>query len=103
MTPTNAELIAKSHEVELEGEESESVATQVSEFVTAERTKSAQDKATLQSALDTALTRALSDEEREEAMTALNNTVNRSNNFQAVLTALVTPAAEPLPESPSNS
>lgn len=94
MTNTNQDLVNKAHEQELEGGETTQVVQavadrfgQVSAEIAAAKTRITQLEAT-----------ELPEADRAAITASLDNAKALSDNAQAVMTALVTPPAEPLPE-----
>jgi hypothetical protein len=98
MAPTNTEIIAAAHDQELEGEESAALAQQVVDFVAAKQTAHDDALAAAQATIDQLTADALPADQREEITQALTNAKSSFDGVQAVLTALVTPPEEPLPE-----
>lgn len=96
MPPTNEELLQKAHDQELEGTESEALASQVVDFVTTQA-------ATFSAALDQAQTQIdaltadqLPADQRDAISGSLDTAKASFDRMQEVLTALVTPPDQPV-------
>lgn len=95
---TNEELVAQAHDINLEGDESEAVATAVVSFIDTTKAEFAQSLADAQAVIDDLTTKQLPEAQRTEITDALSSAKSKFDNMQRVLTAVVTPAEEPLPE-----
>lgn len=94
MTNTNQDLVNKAHEQELEGDETTQVVQTVADRFGAisGELKTAKDRV---AELETT---QLPQADRDAINASLDRAKQLSDNAQSVLTALVTPPAQPLPE-----
>lgn len=97
MPPTKADIITKVHEAQNETLESGALSDQVATFIQDQKTASAEQIQTLKDALASAQAGTLTEEEATDANAALDGIIDGNNTLQRVLTAAITPAAEPLP------
>ena len=94
----NEELIAGAHEMVLEGEESEALSQQVSEYVGTQKTNFDEAMANAQAEIDRLSADALPAEARQTIKDALTTAKGAFDNSQRVLTAIITPPETSLPE-----
>jgi hypothetical protein len=95
---TNQQILDKAHAVRLEGEESAALVPELQSWADSKQAAFDAAIADVNAKLDLATERALTDEERTDADSSLNDAISISNNFQTAIRTIITPATEPPPE-----
>ena len=96
--PSNEDIVASVHELELEGDEQAGVAQQVTDFIAAQKAAFDQALASAQAQIDALSTSAMDDATRASINDSLKALKTSFDGSQRVLLAAITPPADPLPE-----
>lgn len=101
--PSNEDIVASVHDLELEGDEQAQVAQQVSDFIAAEKATFNTEIANLQSKVDALSASAMDDTTRQSVNDSLKALKSTFDSAQRVLVAAITPPDQPVPEpTPDN-
>lgn len=98
MTNTNQELLQKAHDQEVEGQEWETLTTQVGEYIAQKTSEFNTTIAEAQARIAELTDAEMPADVRSEISTALGNAKTKFDDQQRVLLALITPSADPVPE-----